>query len=56
VPIWIAVPVSSRGDRADEQEVLNELEALLLRFRDEEGGLRETEARPGLRLSPLEIR
>jgi phosphocarrier protein HPr len=31
----------------DEQEALNQLEALLLRFRDEEGGRRETEARLG---------
>jgi phosphotransferase system HPr-like phosphotransfer protein len=38
----------NRGDRVvleavgpDEQEALNELEALLLRFRDEEGGAQE---------------
>ena len=31
----------------DEQEALSELEALLLRFRDEEAGFRETDARPG---------
>ena len=47
VPIWIAAPVSSsRRSGPMSRRHLMSLEALLLRF-DEEGGVRETEARPG---------
>jgi phosphotransferase system HPr-like phosphotransfer protein len=40
VPIWIAAPrVVLEAIGPDEQEALNQLEALLLRFHDEEGGV-----------------
>ena len=38
VPSGLRRPCRPRGDRADEQGALHQLEAMLQRFRDQEGG------------------